>query len=371
MLRPRRLSLLAAVILAALSAPSVAQSSPPPLPYPLTVPPGFQISVFVDGLPGVRFMALSPDGHLTVSRPRAGQVVVLPDRNGDGRADEVKVFAQGLDRPHGVAWREGALYVAETGAVLRLEDRNRDLVADGRRTILAGLPAGGMHWTRTLGFGPSGHIFVSVGSNCNACVEADPRRGSILRARADGTQAEIYARGLRNAVGFAWHPATGEMWATDNGRDLLGDDVPPDELNLVKYGGHYGWPYCYGRRIPDPEMGRPGFCRQTEPSALDFQAHSAALGIGFYRGSQFPEAYRQDAFVAFHGSWNRTQPTGYKVVRVRFQNGRPVGYEDFATGWLRGGKAWGRPVDVIAGRDGSLYVSDDAGGRIYRISYRR
>lgn len=339
-------------------------------PHPIQLPPGFHLAVYADGLPGVRFMALSPKGDLTVSRPSRGQVLVFPDRNRDGRPDRMSVFATDLARPHGVAWRDGALYVAETGAVQRLVDDDGDLVADRKQLVTDDLPAGGMHWTRTLGFGPDGAMYVSAGSDCNACVEDDARRAAIMRFKPDGTGREIYARGLRNAVGFAWHPATRELWATDNGRDWLGNSQPPEELNRIRYGGHYGWPQCYGDRQPDPGLGSEAFCADTLPPAVTFPAHWAPLGIAFYTGKQFPAEYRHDAFVAFHGSWNRLPPAGYKVVRVRFWNGQPAGYEDFATGWLRGAQSWGRPVDLLTAPDGALFLTDDAGGRIYRITYK-
>jgi len=260
--------------------------------------------------------------------------------------------------------------VAETGAVKRLTDDNGDLVAERTERVTRDLPAGGMHWTRTLGFGPDGGMYVSAGADCNACDEKDPRRATIMRFHPDGTGREIYARGLRNAVGFAWHPATGELWATDNGRDWMGNALPPEELDRIRRGGDYGWPACYGDRQPDPEHGTAARCAKTIPPALSFPAHWAPLGITFYTGKQFPAEYRNDAFIAFHGSWNRFPPAGYRVVRVRFRKGQPVGYEDFVTGWLRGRRAWGRPVDVLTAPDGALFVTDDAGGRIYRITYR-
>ncbi|HEY9899361.1 MAG TPA: sorbosone dehydrogenase family protein [Pantanalinema sp.] len=342
-----------------------------PLPHPIALPRGFAIAPYAEGLPGVRFMALSPAGDLTVTRPNRGEVLLLSDRDRDGRAERVRIFASGLDRPHGLAWRDGALYVAETAAIVRLEDTDGDGKADRKQVLTRDLPEGGMHWTRTLGFGPDGGLYVSAGSDCNACVEKDERRATIMRFEPDGSKRRIFARGLRNAVGFVWHPSTGALWATDNGRDWLGDDQPPDELNMVKEGAHYGWPRCWGDRRPDPDLGDAAFCAGTVPPALAFQAHSAPLGLAFYTGKQFPADYHGDAFVAFHGSWNREIPTGYKVVRVRFKGARPVAYEDFVTGWLRDRKAWGRPVDVLVARDGALLVSDDAGGRIYRITYPR
>jgi glucose/arabinose dehydrogenase len=343
-----------------------ARATVDPLPYPIHLPDGFSISTYATGLPGIRFLTLSPRGELMASIPDDGRIVLFRDRL---HGLETLTFASGLDRPHGLAWRQGDLYVAETGAVVRLTPSADGMKAERRTVVTRSIPAGGMHWTRTLVFGPDGHMFVSVGSDCNVCRESDPRRAAILRFNPDGTGATIYARGIRNAVGLAWEPGTRNFWATENGRDWLGNERPPDALDRIVQGGNYGWPYCYGQRTPDPKYLDPGRCRGVVPSALDLQAHSAPLGICFYSGNQFPAGYRGDAFVAFHGSWNRQPPTGYKVVRVRFRNNRPVAYQDFATGWLRGARAWGRPVDVLVARDGSLFVSDDRGGRVYRIRY--
>ena len=333
------------------------------------LPPGFRFEVFASDLGMARFMAFDDQGHLYVSTPRSGKVVVLPDRDGDGRADEAVPFAEGLDRPHGIAFRDGWAYVAENGRVLRFQDRDGDLKADVQEVVVPDLPRGGGHWTRTLGFGADGKLYVSAGSSCNVCVEDDPRRAAILQFNPDGTEGRIYAQGIRNAVGFVFHPQTKEIWATENGRDWLGDDAPPDEVLIVRDGGHYGWPYCHGQKVPDPEFSLPGFCEETIPPTLGLQAHSAPLGLTFYTGSQFPEEYRGDLFIAYHGSWNRSVPTGYKVVRVRMKDGEPLSVEDFLTGFLVGRNVWGRPVDLVVTKDGSLLVSDDFSGRIYRIFY--
>ena len=343
-------------------------SAPPELDS-MVLPPDFEIELFAPNLGPVRFMASGPSGTVFVSVPRAGRILALPDRDGDGAADTTIVFAVGLNLPHGLAFRDGDLYVAETDGVVRLRDQDGDLRADDRETIIEGLPADGGHWTRTLGFGPDGKLYVSIGSSCNVCIEEDPRRAAIVQYDPDGTGARIYATGLRNSVGIAWHPETGEMWATDNGRDWLGDDQPPDEINIVGDGGFYGWPYCYGQSIVDPEYGDLDRCAAARSSAVELQAHSAPLGLAFYTGMQFPDVYQGDLFVAYHGSWNRSVPTGYKVVRVRMVEGTPVEVEDFATGWLREGTAWGRPVDILVWTDGSLLASDDRAGAIYRIRY--
>ncbi|MBI2956950.1 MAG: sorbosone dehydrogenase family protein [Acidobacteria bacterium] len=354
------------------------------------MPVGFELTVFAEGVGRARFMAFGPDGVLYVGS-NSDKVYALPDRNRDARADEVIVFASGLHTPHSVAWRDGWLYVGETHRVIRLRDTDGDLRADETQVVVGDLPAGEMHFTRTVGFGPAsakapagqpdGALYVSVGSSCNVCREADERRAAILRLPAealakagfnpDSFKMEIFSRGLRNAVGFTWQPETGDLWATDNGRDWLGDDLPPDELNLVRRGEDHGWPYCYGNRVPDPEMGSPERCAGTVPATFELPAHSAALGLEFYTGAMFPPAYRGDLFIAFHGSWNRSVPTGYKVVRVRFKDGRPVAMEDFVDVWLKGGRVHHRPVDVKTGPDGALYISDDRGATSFRVTYQK
>jgi glucose/arabinose dehydrogenase len=332
------------------------------------LPPGFRMETFASGLGAPRFMAVSPSGDLFVSIPSRGQVVALPDRDGNGQADRTVVFADGLNRPHGLAFHQGFLYVAETGAVLRFPYRPGDLAGAKPAVVVPDLPKGSGHWTRTIAFGPDGKLYVSVGSSCNVCEDADARRAAILQFNPDGTGGRVFARGIRNAVGIAFHSKTGELWATNNGRDWLGDDFPPETLLVVRGGAHYGWPYCNGKRVPDPDFGRPDFCKTVALPTVEIQAHSAPLGLAFYAGEAFPAEYRGDLFVALHGSWNRSAPTGYKVIRIPIRDGKPGAPQDFATGWLQGARAWGRPVDVITGRDGALYVSDDRAGVIYRIS---
>lgn len=339
------------------------------VPRTLQGPPGFQVTVFAAGLGPVRWLAFSPQGDLFVTVPQAGRVLILPDRDHDGVADRILSFADGLDRPHGIAFLQGSVYIAETGRVLRLTDTDGDGLADRREVVVANLPRSGGHWTRTLVVGPDGRLYVSIGSSCNVCREADPRRAAIVRYNPDGSGEFLFARGLRNSVGVTVHPQTGELWATDNGRDWLGDDLPPEEVNIVREGRHYGWPDCYGQRVVDPEFGTPEFCATTEPPVIEMPAHSAPLGLVFYTGAQFPSEYRGDLFIAFHGSWNRTEPTGYKVVRVPFVAGRPGPVQDFLTGWLVGRTAWGRPVAPLVGPDGSLYLTDDQAEAVYRITY--
>jgi len=334
----------------------------------LYVRPGFRISLFADNLGGVRNLALGPGGVVYASLQGAGKVVRLVDANGDGAA-EVTEVATGLDGPFGIAFRGDTMYVGEETRVRRWIPGN-----PAPQTVVSGLPSGG-HSTRTVVFGRDGYLYLAVGSSCNVCDESDPRRAAVTRYNADGTGEHRFATGLRNSVGLAIHPTTGELWATNNDRDNIGgmntrvtDDLPPERLNVIKDGKFYGWPQCYlpGQRNPEYPSAN---CSAVEPPAITFQAHSAPLGMAFYTGSKFP-GYQGDAFVAFHGSWNRSVPTGAKVVRVRMQNGKAVSSEDFVTGWQLGnGSRWGRPVAPLALPDGSLLISDDSGGRVWRVTY--
>jgi len=339
-------------------------------PRTLIAPAGFNVSVFAAGLGSPRFLAVAPDGSLYVSVPQQGRVLALIDSDHDGVAERTVVFAEGLDRPHGLAFSGNNLYIAESGRLRLARDLDGDHRADSLPVISDDLPAGGGHWTRSVTVGPDDHLYVSVGSNCNACIDADWRRAAVLRLPLAGGAVHLFARGLRNSVGLAFHPQTGELWGSDNGRDLLGDDLPPEEINRIVAGGDYGWPFCYGERSPDPDFGTSERCRQTIPPEVEMQAHSAPLGIAFGEGLAFPEAYRRMLLVAFHGSWNRTVPTGYKLVGIPFHAGRPAGAAvDLFAGWLRDGVAWGRPVAPAVGADGALYLSDDRAGAIYRITY--
>jgi glucose/arabinose dehydrogenase len=335
------------------------------------LPPGFGVSVFARDLRGPRMMALGADGALYVAERRAGRIVRLPDRDGDGVGDGVEVVADGLHDPSSlVFYNDGSLYVGETTRILRLSDPDGDGRFQERQVIVDGLPSGG-HNTRTVLFDAQGtYLYVSVGSSCNVCEEQDSRRATIVRYKPDGSEETIYARGLRNAVGIAFRPGTDELWATNNGRDWLGDDQPPETVYRVAQGDDAGWPRCHAGRIEDPDFGQAGACEGVLDPVVEMQAHSAPLGLAFYGGNQFPETYYGDLFVAFHGSWNRTAPTGFKVVRIPIQDGVAGAVQDFATGWLRAdGSRWGRPVDLLVGAEGSLFVSDDEGGFIYRIFY--
>ena len=342
-----------------------------PPPEPISLPLGFGIAVFAQGLQGPRMMALGPDGELYGAERGAGRIVRLPDRDEDGVADRIEVVAEGLRAPSSIDFHvDGSLYVGETTRILRLSDPDGDGVFQEQEAVVDGLPSGG-HNTRTvLGSLDGSGLFVSIGSSCNVCVESDERRATIMRYRQDGSAPKIFARGLRNAVGIAFRPATGELWASNNGRDWLGDDLPPETVYLVQEGHDAGWPRCHAGRIVDPDFGEPGACEGVAAPEVEMQAHSAPLGLTFYTGLQFPEAYRGDLFVALHGSWNRSTPTGYGIAHIPMENGEPGPVQDFAVGWLReDGSHWGRPVDVLTGSDGSLFVSDDGGGTVYRIFY--
>ncbi|MGH7545999.1 MAG: PQQ-dependent sugar dehydrogenase [Gemmatimonadota bacterium] len=360
-----------AAALAGVTAVGCASQAERPQAESLQAPPGFRVEVFAEGLHGPRWLSFGPDGRLYVSLPREGRVVALPDADADGRADRVETVVDELGGPHGLAWKGDTLWVSESTRILRLRYRPGGPEARAFEIVVDGLTDGAGHSTRTILFDPSGEfLYVAVGSSCNLCEETDPRRGTVLRFRADGSQEEVFARGLRNAVGLAFHPTTRALWATVNERDWLGDDLPPDELDIVRKGSDHGWPYCYGDRVANPEYASAYRCADVVPPALAFPAHSAPLGIAFYTDSAFPEAYRGDAFVAFHGSWNRSTATGYKLVHVEVEDGAPLRVHDFVSGWLTpDGRVWGRPVDVRMGSDGALYVSDDRGGRIWRITH--
>jgi glucose/arabinose dehydrogenase len=333
----------------------------------VNVPDGFRVEVFAEGLNGPRFIAFGPDGVLYVADRGAGRIVALPDADGDGVADEVRVFAEGLNSPHSLVFHAGAWYIGVPTGVVRLTDTGGDGKADEQTTLIDDYPTGG-HSTRTVLFLPDGRMVVSVGSSCNVCEEDDPRRAGIVVYDDVGSGERQFATGLRNAVGLALHPETGEVWATNNGRDLLGDDLPPETVNLVVEGADFGWPRCHSGNIEDPDFGFEGSCEGIEPPIATWQAHTAPLGLAFYTGTNFPEAYRGDLFIALHGSWNHSSGVGYSVIRVPLDGNTPTGeVEDFATGWLSDDFVSGRPVGLAVGPDGALYVSDDKGGLIYRI----
>ena len=345
----------------------------------LKAPPGFHISIFAEDVDGARMMVFSPGGVLLVSESGEGKVVALPDPKHAGKASRTVTVLDGLNEPHGLAFCAGKLYVAENDKVRRFDWDETTLRATNPKMI-ASLPDGGGHSTRSLLF-HGGKMYVSAGSSCNVCVEKDPRRAAVMEFNPDGGGQKIFAKGLRNSVGLAVNPKTDTVWVTVNGRDWLGDDLPPETIyDLGKDGGDAGWPYCYGDRVPDPDFTKPGDnrCQSVLEPKVQMQAHSAPLGLAFYEGTMFPPDYRNNIFVAFHGSWNRSVPTGYKIVRVKLDDkGQPVGGAgDFITGWLAPGEKhkgrWmGRPVGIVFGGDAAMYVSDDAASVIYRITYAK
>ncbi len=333
----------------------------------LRVPPGFKISVFADRLQSVRYLTLGPGNAVYASQPGSGLIVKLIDSNHDGVADSILTVVSGLKGPFGIAFRGDTMYVAEETTIKRFDPGGKDPV-----TIVRNIPGGG-HSTRTIVFGPDGKLYLAAGSSCNICDESDSMRAAVTQFNADGSGGRIFAKGLRNSVGMAFNPKTRELWSGNNDRDNLGDDLPPEHVNIIKDGLDYGWPRCYLPGKPNPEYGSAD-CSRIEPPAITIQAHSAPLGLAFYTGSQFPRDYRGDAFVTLHGSWNRSVPTGAKVVRIQVDSSgrRAVGVEDFIVGWQRpDGTRWGRPVGLLVLPDGSLLVSDDMGGKIWRVTYGR
>ena len=366
---------------------ALAQPPGPPAARPAAqwvLPAGFHIETFAENVANARDMALGPRGTVFVGSQQAGKVYAVVDRDGDHKADRVVVIASGLSQPNGVAVRNGALYVATTSRILRFDDIERRLDAPPAPVVVRDSlpnPTAGHTW-KFIAFGPDDRLYMSVGAPCNVCV-APPTVSTIVRMKPDGSNLEVFAEGVRNTVGFDWHPQTHELWFTDNGRDGLGDDVPNDELNVAwKPGLHFGWPFCHQGDVKDPEFGSQRACSTAEPPVQKLGAHVAAIGMTFYTGTMFPARYKNAVLIAEHGSWNRSKPSGYRVMAA-FTNGRRVtGYETFLDGflpnrdsapggWGAQGAASGRPADVLQLPDGSVLISDDTGNRILRVSYRR
>jgi glucose/arabinose dehydrogenase len=335
----------------------------------LTLPPGFRIAVYAADVPNARQMTLGPPGVVFVGSNAAGKVYAVVDRDGGNRT--VHVVASGLNMPSGIAFRDGALYVAAVNRILRYRDVARDPAHPPKPEVVTdAYPSDAHHGWKFIAFGPDGRLYVPVGAPCNICTPPGPLHATITRLDLAGGRPEVVARGVRNSVGFDFDPASGDLWFTDNGRDWLGDDQPPDELNhLTKVGEHFGFPFCHGNGLRDPEHNAGHACSEFTPPARELGPHVASIGMRFYTGRMFPEKYRGGVFIAEHGSWNRSTPIGYRVTFVKIENGRATSYEPFAAGWLKGGAASGRPADVLVMPDGALLVSDDKAGRIYRITY--
>jgi glucose/arabinose dehydrogenase len=361
-------------------APAPQQPTTPPIDR-IKLPPGFAIEVYATGVRNARQMTRGDKGTLFVGSMQAGLVHAVVDKDNNHKADDVIVIAKGLRYPSGLAFRDGSLYVAEINRVIRFDNIEANLQSPPEPVVVNDtFPTDRHHGWKFIAFGPDGMLYVPVGAPCNVCEPTSPIYASITRMKPDGSGRETFASGIRNTVGFDWHPVTKELWFTDNGRDALGDDTPADELNRApKAGLNFGFPYCHAGDLADPEFGKKP-CSDFEPPARKLDPHVAAIGMRFYTGDMFPAEYRNQIFIAEHGSWNRSKPLGYRVMLVRLEGDKVVGYTPFAEGWLNPegaqsrsgvGDNFGRPADVFVMPDGALLVSDDGGGVIYRISYKR
>lgn len=341
----------------------------------LSLPDGFTIEVYATNLKHARMLAVHGD-HVYLTRPQQGDVLRLVDADEDGVAESQVSVVTDLKQVHGIAFSGTNIFLATDKQVYRGDVNDAGNVVD-LEPVGQELPDGGQHPLRTLGIGPDDMLYISVGSNCDACEQNDPELAAMLRANGDGTQRTVFASGLRNTIGFGWHPDTGQLWGMDHGSDWRGNDLPPEELNRIQSGKDYGWPYCFAKREVDPIIDDPvgttkeAYCADTAPSVAEYQAHGAPIGMVFYDSDGFPEEYEGDAFIAMHGSWNRFPPTGYEIVRLRFDDGTPVGFESFVSGFLieDGEAIFGRPAGIAVAPDGTLLFSDDANGVVYRVSH--
>ncbi|SIQ66345.1 PQQ-dependent sugar dehydrogenase [Maribacter ulvicola] len=340
----------------------------------LNLPEGFQIDVYARGVDGARSMAMGDNGTLFVGTRTENKVYAIKDTNGDFKADNIMVLDT-MEVPNGIAMRNGDLYVAQVGSLWKYPNIEEQIGGElEKELIYDDFPTEFHHGWKYIAFGPDDKLYVPVGAPCNICnrTDEDERFATISRMDPDGSNREIYARGVRNSVGFTWHPDTEQMWFTDNGRDMLGDDIPPCELNTVTEAGqHFGYPFCHGGMVKDPEFGDLRPCSDFVAPALQLDAHVAPLGIKFYTGNMFPSEYKGKAFIAEHGSWNRSKKVGYRIMMVQIEDGEAVNSEPFINGWLDESeqKASGRPVDMLVLKDGSMLISDDFGDAIYRLSY--
>lgn len=337
----------------------------------IKLPKGFKIEVYAPDVPNARSMVWGDKGTLFVGTRKEGKVYAVVDTDKNNKADKVYTIASDLHMPNGVAFRNGSLYVAEVSRVIRYDNIESNLENPPEPVVVnASFPTDEHHGWKYIAFGPDGKLYVPVGAPCNICESDDDRFASIMRMNPDGSNLEVYASGIRNTVGFAWHPGTKELWFTDNGGDMMGDDKPKDELNHAPAKGmHFGYPYCHAGDILDDKYGKGKSCADYTPPAIKLGPHVAALGMKFYSGSMFPSDYNGQIFIAEHGSWNRSKPIGYRVTMVTMKEGKAAEYKVFAEGWLQGNQAWGRPVDLLQMPDGSLLVSDDDAGVIYRLFY--
>lgn len=340
----------------------------------IKLPKGFTIEVYAE-VENARSMALSPSGTLFVGNRNEDKVYAVQDTDGDFKADKVFVLASGLKMPNGVAFKDGDLYISEKSKISKISKVESNLSAPAKpQVVYDKFPTDDSHGWKYIAFGPDGKLYVPVGAPCNICEPSNPIYASITRMNADGSDFEIFASGIRNTVGFTWHPTTKNIWFTENGRDRLGDDIPPCELNTAtQKGQHFGYPYCHGGTLKDPEFGSKRPCSDFVKPVQQLGAHVAPLGVKFYTGGQFPAEYKNQVIIAEHGSWDRSKKSGHKLALVKLdEKGNSAGYETFASGWLDEAtqKVWGRPVDVILLKDGSMLVSDDYAGVIYRISYK-
>jgi glucose/arabinose dehydrogenase len=367
----RLCALIAAVIAMVLHAQCL-RAGPLPLEK-ITLPPGFTITVYASGVTNARGMALGEKGTLFVGSRKEGRVYAVVDENGDHRADRVYTIAKGLEMPIGVAYGNGSLYVSAVDRILRYDEIEQHLTDPPAPVVITDrLPKDRHHGWKPLGFGPDKNLYVAVGAPCNICEVDFDRHGHIARMKPDGSGYEVVARGIRNSVGFDWDPSTKQLWFSDNGRDWMGDDQPPDELNHApKDGLHFGYPYCHGKAIADPEFGTKHSCGEFQAPVLELGPHVAALGMRFYSGPMFPPEYHGRIFIAEHGSWNRSKKIGYRITLATPGKDGRWNYSTFAEGWLQGEQPWGRPVDILQMPDGSLLVSDDEAGVIYRIAYQK
>jgi glucose/arabinose dehydrogenase len=340
----------------------------------IKLPDGFKIEVYAE-VENARSLAISPSGTVYVGNRNADKVYAIKDTDGDNKADKKWVIASGLNMPNGVAFKDGDLYVAEATQILKFTDIESKISNPGKGEVINdSYPKQDGHGWKYIAFGPDGKLYVPVGAPCNICESREEIYASITRINADGSGREVFASGVRNTVGFTWHPETKELWFTDNGRDLMGDDVPNCELNNApKPGMHFGYPYCHEGSIKDPQFGNKRACADFTPPIEKLGPHVAPLGLKFYTGTMFPDAYKNQLIIARHGSWNRSKKIGYDLVLVKLQGKKSLGKEVFASGWLDNEtqKEWGRPVDVLTLPDGSILVSDDHANVVYRITYQK